>query len=84
MMSHSPMRMFHQFHDKRVLVSGQGPVVDIARNVGFHNVVTIEELRNTFPALDAVDHSRQLPANVSCKLSSTRYFDIFITNTFKN
>lgn len=58
-MAHSPLRMFHQFHDKRVLVSGQGPVADIARNVGFHNIVTIDELRKTFPTLDAVDHARR-------------------------
>lgn len=58
-MAHSPLRMFHQFHDKRVLVSGQGPVADIAQNVGFHNIVTIDELRKTFPTLDAVDHARR-------------------------
>lgn len=58
-MAHSPLRMFQQFHDKRVLVSGQGPVADIARNVGFHNIVTIDELRRTFPTLDAVDHARR-------------------------
>lgn len=59
-MAHSPLRMFNQFHDKRVLVSGQGPVADIARNVGFHNIVTIDELRKTFPTLDAVDHARRI------------------------
>lgn len=59
-MAHSPLRMFQQFHDKRVLVSGQGPVADIARNVGFHNIVTIDELRRTFPTLDAVDHARRI------------------------
>ncbi|KAK3931091.1 Haloacid dehalogenase-like hydrolase domain-containing 5 [Frankliniella fusca] len=59
-MAHSPLRMFHQFHDKRVLVSGQGPVADIARNVGFHNIVTVDELRKTFPTLDAVDHARRI------------------------
>lgn len=29
-MSHSPLRMFKRFHDKCVLVSGQGPVLEIA------------------------------------------------------
>lgn len=30
MLSHSPLRMFTQFHNMRVLVSGQGPVEDVA------------------------------------------------------
>ncbi|XP_056122463.1 haloacid dehalogenase-like hydrolase domain-containing 5 [Rhinichthys klamathensis goyatoka] len=59
MMSHSPLRMFRKFHDKHVLVSGQGPVLDIARNVGFTNVVSIDMLRESFPLLDMVDHNRR-------------------------
>lgn len=31
MMSHSPLRMFKRYHDKCVLVSGQGPLLDIAQ-----------------------------------------------------
>lgn len=30
-MSHSPLRMFKKFHDKCVLVSGQGPALEIAK-----------------------------------------------------
>lgn len=30
MLSHSPLRIFTQFHKMRVLVSGQGPVVEVA------------------------------------------------------
>ncbi|KAG1962673.1 haloacid dehalogenase-like hydrolase domain-containing 5 [Pimephales promelas] len=59
MMSHSPLRMFRKFHDKHVLVSGQGPVLDIAKNVGFTNVVSIDMLRESFPLLDMVDHNRR-------------------------
>lgn len=59
MMSHSPLRMFREYHDKCVLVSGQGPVLDIARNLGFTNVITIDMLREAFPLLDMVDHSRR-------------------------
>ncbi|KAH7947030.1 hypothetical protein HPB52_007427 [Rhipicephalus sanguineus] len=33
-MSHSPLRMFQQFHDKHCLISGQGPIVDIAHGFG--------------------------------------------------
>ncbi|XP_058026891.1 haloacid dehalogenase-like hydrolase domain-containing 5 isoform X3 [Ahaetulla prasina] len=48
MMSHSPLRMFRRYHDKCVLVSGQGPVLDIAK-----------QLRETYPLLDMVDHDRR-------------------------
>ena len=58
-MSHSPLRMMKQFHNKRCLVSGQGPVVDIAKNLGFKNLVTIDELRQQHPQLDVVDHKRR-------------------------
>ncbi|XP_041656342.1 haloacid dehalogenase-like hydrolase domain-containing 5 [Cheilinus undulatus] len=64
-MSHSPLRMFKKFHDKCVLVSGQGPVLEIAKNVGFEKVVSIDMLRESFPLLDMVDHNRRpkLPSN---------------------
>ncbi|CAG7837229.1 unnamed protein product [Allacma fusca] len=61
-MAHSPLRMFRNYHDKRVLVSGQGPVADIARNLGFTKVTTLDELRAAFPVLDAVDHTRRVSA----------------------
>uniref|UniRef100_A0A3B5M441 Uncharacterized protein n=1 Tax=Xiphophorus couchianus TaxID=32473 RepID=A0A3B5M441_9TELE len=58
-MSHSPLRMFKKFHDKCVLVSGQGPVLEIAKNVGFKNVVSIDMVRESYPLLDMVDHNRR-------------------------
>ncbi|XP_018585564.2 haloacid dehalogenase-like hydrolase domain-containing 5 [Scleropages formosus] len=59
MLSHSPLRMFSHFHRKCVLVSGQGPVTEVAHNLGFHNVVTIDMLREAYPLLDVVDHNRR-------------------------
>lgn len=59
MLSHSPLRIFRQFHDKCVLVSGQGPVLEVAHNLGFQNVVTIDTLRESHPFLDVVDHNRR-------------------------
>ncbi|NP_001106355.1 uncharacterized protein LOC100127323 [Xenopus laevis] len=59
MMSHSPLRIFKQFHNKCVLVSGQGPVLDIAKNLGFSNPITIDSLRESYPFLDTVDHTRR-------------------------
>jgi len=61
-MAHSPLRLFRKFHDKHVLVSGQGPVADIAKNCGFTDVTTIDEFRAAFPLLDAVDHHRRASA----------------------
>ncbi|XP_019371094.1 PREDICTED: cat eye syndrome critical region protein 5 [Gavialis gangeticus] len=58
-LSHSPLRLFRQFHEKCVLVSGQGPVEENARNLGFQNVITIEALRKAYPLLDMVDQSRR-------------------------
>lgn len=64
-MSHSPLRMFKKYHNKCVLVSGQGPVLEIAKNLGFNNVISIDMLRESFPLLDMVDHNRRpkLPSN---------------------
>ncbi|KAL6107038.1 hdhd5 [Pungitius sinensis] len=58
-LSHSPLRMFTQFHKMRVLVSGQGPIVEVAHNLGFQNVVTIDMLREAYALLDVVDHARR-------------------------
>ena len=35
-MSHSPLRLMNTFHNKRCLISGQGPIVEIAYNLGRH------------------------------------------------
>ena len=64
-MSHSPLKMFRQFHDKHVLINGQGPVKEIAQNLGFTKVTSVEELSACFPYLDVMDHKRRRAA-VSC------------------
>ena len=58
-MSHSPLKMFKNYHDKHVLVVGQGPISEIANNLGFKNVTTMDEYRLAFPVLDCVDHERR-------------------------
>ncbi|KAM4819720.1 haloacid dehalogenase-like hydrolase domain-containing 5 [Thomomys bottae] len=58
-LSHSPMKLFSHFHRKRMLLSGQGPLVEIARSLGFQDVVTVDELRVAFPVLDMVDLERR-------------------------
>jgi hypothetical protein len=59
-MAHSPLRMFQEYHNKRVLISGQGPIVEIAKNLGFKKIVTIDQMRNAFPMLDTVDQKRRI------------------------
>ncbi|XP_060101765.1 haloacid dehalogenase-like hydrolase domain-containing 5 [Heteronotia binoei] len=54
---HSPLRLFRKFHDKCMLVCGQGPVAQNARDLGFQHVITIEDVRKAFPLLDMVDQS---------------------------
>ncbi|XP_062837258.1 haloacid dehalogenase-like hydrolase domain-containing 5 isoform X2 [Anolis carolinensis] len=58
-LSHSPLRLFHEFHGKCMLVCGQGPVEENAKALGFQHVVTIENVRKAFPLLDMVDQSRR-------------------------
>ncbi|XP_055976127.1 haloacid dehalogenase-like hydrolase domain-containing 5 [Sorex fumeus] len=58
-LSHSPLKLFSQYHGKRMVVSGQGPLVENARLLGFQNVVTVDELRTAFPVLDMVDLERR-------------------------
>ncbi|NWW45549.1 HDHD5 hydrolase, partial [Pedionomus torquatus] len=74
MMSHSPLRMFKRYHEKCVLVSGQGPVLDIAQDLGFCQPVTIETLREKHPLLDVVDHDRRPSILVSAYFSSVVLF----------
>lgn len=61
-MSHSPLRLMKNFHTKRCLISGQGPINEIAKNLGFKNLITVDDLRQHYPQLDVVDHKRRLHA----------------------
>jgi HAD superfamily hydrolase (TIGR01456 family) len=70
-MSHSPLRLMNTFHNKRCLISGQGPIVEIAYNLGFKNLITVDDLRHYYPHLDVVDHKRR--TFTPCVLGS-RYF----------
>ena len=43
-MSQSPLEMFHEYHDKCVLVVGpehDGGFYDVAKELGFGNIVTL-------------------------------------------
>jgi len=70
MLSHSPLRMFKEYHNKCVLLSGQGPIEEIANRIGFTNTITINDIRSAFPFLDMVDH-RPTPAKPSRYTAAT-------------
>ncbi|UMM27775.1 hypothetical protein L5515_010922 [Caenorhabditis briggsae] len=60
LMSHSPLKMFTDLHDKQVLVVGQKNARSIAKGVGFKKVTTIDQLKSWFPHLDCTDFSRKI------------------------
>ncbi|KAI3389798.1 hypothetical protein SNEBB_001944 [Seison nebaliae] len=61
-LSHSPLKLFSNFHNLHVLISGQGPIVEIAQNLGFKKTITVDQLRHSFPYLDMVDFKRRIHA----------------------
>lgn len=65
-MAHSPLKMFKQFHDKRVLVSGQGPLMEIAHQLGFTDVCTVDDVRRAYPVLDVVNQKRRQEMVILC------------------
>ncbi|CAF3671641.1 unnamed protein product [Rotaria sordida] len=58
-LAHSPLKLFTKFHKKHCLISGQGPIAEIAKDLGFTKVTTIEELCDAFPNLDMIDHKKR-------------------------
>ncbi len=55
----SPFRSFMHWHDKLVLVLGQGDMKLIAEDLGFTNVITMEQVAEAYPLLDMVNHENR-------------------------
>jgi len=55
----TPLEIFTRLHDKFCLVVGQGKVLDIASDLGFRNMCTVEDITEAYPFLDVVDHSNR-------------------------
>jgi len=55
-MSHTPLRTLRNNQDKFSLISGQGPITEIAKKLGFHKTMTVTELRERMPYLDMTCH----------------------------
>ncbi|CAH1783932.1 unnamed protein product [Owenia fusiformis] len=59
MHAQSPLSVFHKYHDKHVLVVGQGHIHDIAKELGFKNTCSIDDVKEAYPLLDMVDHANR-------------------------
>ncbi|KAL1462757.1 hypothetical protein WDU94_014568 [Cyamophila willieti] len=59
-MSHTPIKMLHKYHQKHTFISGQGPMEEIAKRLGFNKVATVDNVRSAHPLLDCVDHRRRV------------------------
>ncbi|KAF3855557.1 hypothetical protein F7725_016280 [Dissostichus mawsoni] len=77
-LSHSPLQTLDDFHDKCVLVSGQGPVTEIAKTLGFQKVLSVDQLRVQHPLLDMVDHNRRPDLSMGANLQLL--IDVLLTN----
>ncbi|VDO04493.1 unnamed protein product [Rodentolepis nana] len=55
----SPFQSFTNWHDKRVLVVGQGDMKKIAEGLGFKYVYTMEQVAEAWPLLDMVNHENR-------------------------
>ncbi|UJR28131.1 hypothetical protein I4U23_009388 [Adineta vaga] len=64
-LAQTPMRTLTEYHNQHVLISGQGPVEEIGRILGFKSITTIEQVCDAFPELDMVNHMNR------AKLSET-------------
>nr|CAH8856334.1 unnamed protein product [Trichobilharzia regenti] len=51
----SPLSVYKEYHDKCALFIGQGNITEIAKELGFTNVVTLEDVKAAYPLLDMVD-----------------------------
>ncbi|UJR21311.1 hypothetical protein I4U23_024401 [Adineta vaga] len=59
-LAQTPMRSLTEYHNKHVLISGQGPVEEIGRTLGFKSMTTIEKVCSAFPELDMVNHMNRV------------------------
>ncbi|CAL1531709.1 unnamed protein product [Lymnaea stagnalis] len=56
----TPAKLLHEFHDKHTLVIGQEYRREIAEDLGFKNLCTIEDVKEAYPLLDMVDHENRV------------------------
>jgi len=60
--AHSPLNLITEYHKKKCLVLGQGTSADLAKEIGFTDVITIDEIKESMPNLDVMDHKVKFSA----------------------
>lgn len=56
----TPVKVLKDLHDKHTLVIGQEHRLEIAEDLGFHNLCTIDDIKEAYPLLDMVDHDNRV------------------------
>jgi len=69
-LAQTPMRTLTKYHNKHVLVSGQGPTEEIARILGFKSITSVENVCKAFPELDMVNHNHRAKLSEMIKTGS--------------
>lgn len=69
-LAQTPMRTLTEYHNKHVLISGQGPTTQIGQLLGFKSITTVEAVCNAFPELDMVNHMNRAKLSDMIKTQS--------------
>ncbi|XP_076447828.1 haloacid dehalogenase-like hydrolase domain-containing 5 isoform X2 [Babylonia areolata] len=56
----TPAKLLRDLHDKHTLVVGQEHRLDIAADLGFTNLCTLDDVKAAYPLLDMVDHENRV------------------------
>lgn len=56
----TPAKLLRELHDKHTLVIGQEHRLDIAADLGFTNLCTLDDVKAAYPLLDMVDHENRV------------------------
>ncbi|XP_074645773.1 haloacid dehalogenase-like hydrolase domain-containing 5 isoform X2 [Tubulanus polymorphus] len=55
----TPLKVFESYKNKYVLCLGQGPLKEICADLGFTRTCSIEDVKESYPLLDMVDHANR-------------------------
>lgn len=56
----TPAKLLRELHSKHTVVIGQEHRLEIAKDLGFTNTCTIEDVKEAYPLLDMVDHENRV------------------------
>ncbi|XP_058789038.1 haloacid dehalogenase-like hydrolase domain-containing 5 isoform X2 [Phymastichus coffea] len=79
-LSYSPLCKYSEYYSKKILVSGQGDVKQIVSELGFNNIITMQELVYNFPSLDYIDKNKRDPFNGPKEIDFKKIDGIILLN----